>query len=110
VRARATILGAILLLALARPAAAQFSSTMGSTMSGPTSSGNTSTSSSFFSQLLGTRSTTPTSNILSNFPSAPQPYSTMLGRTHTGTTPQVMIVNPVRPATPFSFFRKKHSN
>jgi hypothetical protein len=107
-------LGAILLLALGRPAAAQFSTTMGSTMSGSTGSSNTSTTSSLFSQLLGNRASTPTTNFLSSFPAAPKTYGTMLGRTPTGTTPQVLIVNPpprqIVPSSSFSFFRKKQSN
>jgi hypothetical protein len=110
VRARATIFGTFLLLALARPAAAQFSTTMGSAMSGSTGSSNTSTTSSIFSQLLGNRTSVPTTNFLSNFPTAPKTYGTMLGRTPTGTTPQVVIVGSPRQTTPFSFFRKKQSN
>ena len=109
-RIRAAFFGVILLLALARPAMAQFSTTMGTTMSGASSTGNTTTTSSFFSNLLGNRTSVPSLNFLSNFPTRPHVYGTMLGRTTTGTTPQAMIVMPNQQATLPSFFRKKQSN
>lgn len=112
-RTRAIYFGVVLLLALARPAAAQFSTSMGSTMTGSNSTGNSSTSSSFFSQVFGNRPAVPTFNFLSNFPAAPHLYGTMLGRTPSGTTPQATIVNSSPPARQWStnsFFGKKQSN
>ncbi|HZZ81353.1 MAG TPA: hypothetical protein VFE62_22815 [Gemmataceae bacterium] len=117
----ATFFGIIALLVLARPASAQFSTTMSSAMSG--GSGTTTNTTGFFSQLMGkpsfvafsNRTTVPTANFLSGLPTMPSPYTTLTGQFTTGTSPgAVMLMSsaPSRQPTPptqkksmFSFFK-----
>lgn len=111
-RVRALSVGVIVLLGLAGRAAAQFSTTMNTTMTGATTASNGSSKSSYFTQLLGSRASVPSFNILNMFPSAPKTYGTMLGRTPTGTMPQAIIISSPAQGrmTGSGFFRRNQGN
>jgi hypothetical protein len=106
-RTRALLCGAILILALAGPAMAQspppiqYSTTMSSGISAsPNTTGTTTNTSSFFSNLMGTRATTPSFNFLSVLPTMPSAQSTMSGQFTTGTSPQAIMILPARQYAP----------